>query len=59
MTFALHLCMEYHVESGMSAYLGSTLCLEFDHGKSTLCLVFNVCREDMVNRYCVGVRCMS
>ena len=29
--------------------------LEFDHGKSTMCLVFNVCCEDMVNRHCVGV----
>ena len=29
------------------------------YGKSTLCLVFDVCREDMVNRHCVGVRCMS
>ena len=25
----------------MSAWLGSTLCLVFDHGKSTLCLVFD------------------
>ena len=29
------------------------------YGKLTLCLVFNVCREDMVNQHCVGVRCMS
>ena len=27
--------------------------------KSTLCLVFDACHEDMVNRHCVGVRCMS
>ena len=49
MTFALHLCKGHHVVSGVSAWLGSTLCLMFDHGKSTLCLVFNVCREDMIN----------
>ena len=29
------------------------------YGKSTLCLVFDVCRENMVNQFCVGVRCMS
>ena len=29
------------------------------YGKSTLCLVFDVCRENMVNRHCVCVRCMS
>ena len=29
------------------------------YGKSTLCLVFDVCRDDMVNRHCVGVRWMS
>ena len=29
------------------------------YGKSTLCLVCDVCRENMVNRHCVGVRCMS
>ena len=40
MTYALHLCMGHHVESGVSAWLESTLCLVFDHGKSTLCLVF-------------------
>ena len=50
--------MGHHVESGVSAWLGSTLCFVFDHGKSTLCLVFDVCREDMVKRHCVGVRCM-
>ena len=55
MTFALHLCIGHQVESGVSAWLGSTLCLVFDHGKSTLCLVFDVCRADMVNRHCVGV----
>ena len=59
LTFALHLCMGHHVESGVSAWLGLTLCLVFDHGKSTPCLVFDVCHEDMVNRHCVGVRCMS
>ena len=57
MTFALHLCTGHHIESGVGAWLGSILCLVFDHGKSTPCLVFNVCREDMVNRHCVGVRC--
>ena len=35
------LCTGHQVESGVSAWLGSTLCLVFDHGKSTLCLVFN------------------
>ena len=55
MTFALHLCMGHQVESGVSEWLGSTLCLVFDHGKSTLCLVFDVCCADMVNRHCVGV----
>ena len=29
------------------------------YGKLTLCLVFDVCHENMVNRHCVGVRCMS
>ena len=29
------------------------------YGKSTLCLVFDVCRENMVNQHCVGVQCMS
>ena len=38
MTFALQLCMGHHVESGVSAWLGSTLCLVFD---------------SMVNRHCV------
>ena len=37
MTFALHLCTGHRVESGVSAWLGLTLCLVFDHGKSTLC----------------------
>ena len=41
MTYAKHLCTRHHVESGVSAWLGSTLCLVFDHGKSTLCLVFD------------------
>ena len=41
MTYALHLCTGHHVESGVSAWLGSTLCLVFDHGISTLCLVFD------------------
>ena len=59
MTCALHLCTGHHVESGVSAWLGSTPCLVFDHGKSILCLVFDVCHEDMVNRHCVSVRCMS
>ena len=38
MTFALHLCKGHHVESGVSAWLGSTLNLMFD---------------SMVNRHCV------
>ena len=29
------------------------------YGKLTLCLVFDVCRENMVNRHCISVRCMS
>ena len=41
MAYALHLCTGHHIESGVSTWLGSTLCLVFDHGKSTLCLVFN------------------
>ena len=41
MTYALHLCMGHHIKSGVSAWLGSTLCLVFDHGKSTLCFVFD------------------
>ena len=41
MTYALHLCTGHHVESGVSAWLGSTLCLVFDYGKPTLCLVFD------------------
>ena len=59
MTFALHFCMGHHVESGVSVWLGSTPCLVFDHGKSTLCLMFDICSEDMVNRHYVGVWCMS
>ena len=31
----------HYVESGMSAWLGSTLYLVFDHGKSTLCFMFD------------------
>ena len=41
MTYALNLCTGHHVELGVSAWLGSTLCLVFDLRKSTLCLVFN------------------
>ena len=41
MTYALHLCTRHHFESCVNAWLGSTLCLVFDHGKSTLCLVFD------------------
>ena len=41
MTYALYLCTGHHVESGVSAWLRSTLCLVFDHGKLTLCLVFD------------------
>ena len=58
MKFSLHLCTGHHVESGVRAWLGSTLCFVFDRGISTMCLMFDVCREDMVNRQCVGVRCM-
>ena len=60
MTFALHL---YH---GTSRRLGCECMVGVDtvfgvrqYGKSTLCLVFDVCRQNMVNRHCVGVRCMS
>ena len=42
MAFALHLCMGHQVELGVSAWLGSTLCL-----------VFDVHHEDMVNRHYV------
>ena len=41
MTYALHLCTGHHVKSGVSTWLGSTLCLVFNHGKSTLFLVFD------------------
>ena len=41
MTYALHLCTGHHGESGVSTWLGSTLCLVFDHGKSTQCLAFD------------------
>ena len=41
MTYALHLCMGHYIKSGVSAWLGSTLCLVFDHGKLTLCLMFD------------------
>ena len=41
MTYALHLYTGHHVESGVSAWLGSTLCVVFEHGESTLCLVFD------------------
>ena len=41
MTYALHLCTGHHAESGVSAWLGSILYLVFDHGKSTLFLVFD------------------
>ena len=41
MTYALHLCTGHHIESGVRAWLGSTMCLVFDHSKSTLFLVFN------------------
>ena len=36
MTYALHLCMGHHVESGVSAWLGLTLCLVFDGGLDIL-----------------------
>ena len=41
MTYNHFICMRHHVESGVSAWFGSTLCLVFDHGKSTLCLAFD------------------
>ena len=36
MTYALHLCKGHHVELGVSAWLGSTLCLVFDGGLGIL-----------------------
>ena len=59
MTFALHLCTGNHVELGVSAWLGSILCLVLYHGKSTLGLVFEVCRKDMINRHCVWCSMVS
>ena len=47
MTYALHLWTGHHVESGVSTWLGSALCLVFDHGKSTLCLMFNHCKSTL------------
>ena len=41
MTYQHFKCTGHHVESGVSAWFGLTLCLVFDHGKSTLCLVFD------------------
>ena len=41
MTYLHFICTGHHVESGVSAWFGSTLCLMFNHGKSTLCLVFD------------------
>ena len=41
MTYALHLCTGHHVESGVSAWLGSTMRLVFDHGKWILCFMFD------------------
>ena len=41
MTYLHFICMGHHVKSGVSAWFGSTLCLVFEHGKSTLCLVFD------------------
>ena len=35
------LCMGHHIESGVSAWLGLTLCLVFDHGKLTQCFMFD------------------
>ena len=40
MTYLHFICTGHHVELGVSAWIGSTLCLVFDHGESTLCLVF-------------------
>ena len=33
---------------GCECMVGVNIVLVFDHGKSTLCIVFDVCREDMV-----------
>ena len=41
MTYLHFIYTGYHVKSGVSAWFGSTLCLVFDHGKSTLRLVFD------------------
>ena len=41
MTYLHFICMGHHVKSGVSAWFGSTLCLVFEHGKSTLYLVFD------------------
>ena len=60
MTFALPLCTRHHIESGCECMVGVDIVFSVrQYGKSTLCLVFDVCRENMVNRFCVGVRYMS
>ena len=41
MTYFHFICMGHDVESGVSAWFELTLCLVFDHGKSTLCLAFD------------------
>ena len=41
MIYLHFICTGHHVKSGVSAWFGSTLYLVFDHGKSTLCLVFD------------------
>ena len=46
--------VEYECMIGVDTVFGVR-----QYGKSTLCLVFDVCHEGMVNRHCVGVRCMS
>ena len=41
MAYLHFICLGHHTESGVSAWFWSTLCLVFDHGKSTLCLMFD------------------
>ena len=52
--------MGQHVESGMSAWLGvNTVFGVRQYGKLTLWSVFDVCREDMVNRHYVWYSIVS
>ena len=41
MAYLHFICTGHHVLSGVSAWFGSTLCLVFDHVKSTLGLMFD------------------